>query len=73
MNEPLTIPKVLLIGTQRYDVLRHVPATAKTEEHLEIRGQHWSRGSIPTVYPWPPRTHVVDREEAGTLHLKSKV
>ena len=66
-------PKILRIGERTYDVERHVPATTKVEEHVLIRGRHWSPGSSPTVYPWPPRLHIIDRRAGGTVHLKSKI
>lgn len=69
----LPIPIELRIGTRGYQVLRHVPATDKIAAHLVIRGHGWPAGSSPTVYPWPPRLHLIDRTEAGTAFLVSKV
>ena len=71
--ENLPIPTELRIGTRGYRVLRHFPATDKIAEHLLIRGLRWPTGSSPTVYPWPPRLHLIDRTEAGTAYLVSKV
>ena len=70
---PTSIPTNLRIGSRDYTVLRHVPATDGKHGYLEIRGRDWPAGSSPTVYPWPPQRHVLDRTEGGVAYLVSKV